>query len=168
MTPARLINVLYEGFDYKKLAHTYTGNPGVPGFDPKAEGAELIRKVRVGGHIIELYELYPEDYPEYANSGTDYVGYRLLDPQGHVVFQGNDLSPSPGSSIDSDETLRTLLSFLTLRDGDTDADYFKDYTPAQLKWRDEHAEHLGIYATDPDDYSEEDEDSGFVEVENEY
>jgi hypothetical protein len=35
---------------------------------------------------------------------------------------------------DSLETVASLLTFLTLRPGDTDADYFAGYTPAQMEW----------------------------------
>jgi len=60
-----------------------------------------------------------------------------------VIFTGDDL----GSSADgcsTDQAARSALSFLTLRPGDTDADYFNDYTPAQQAWRDAHAEALAM------------------------
>ena len=60
------------------------------------------------------------------------IGYELRDPCGAVLFRGEDFGPSPMHADDSDATLRALLGFLTLRPGDTDRDYFADYTPAQL------------------------------------
>ena len=59
------------------------------------------------------------------------IGYELCDPAGAVLFRGDDFGPSPMHADDSDETLRALLGFLTLRPGDTDREYFADYTPAQ-------------------------------------
>ena len=40
---------------------------------------------------------------------------------------------------DSDECLATLLVFLTLRPGDTDADYFDGYTERQRDWTQDYA-----------------------------
>ena len=61
--------------------------------------------------------------------GRTCIGYQLTDADGRVIFTGDDFRPSP---CHADATLRALLGFLTLRPGDTDADYFADYTPAQL------------------------------------
>jgi hypothetical protein len=43
---------------------------------------------------------------------------------------------------DSDETVRGLMGFLTLRPGDTDDEYFENYTKAQRRYCDMHAEDL--------------------------
>jgi hypothetical protein len=43
---------------------------------------------------------------------------------------------------DSDATIASLMTFLTLRPGDTDAEYFESYTPAQLDYCSHHAEAL--------------------------
>jgi hypothetical protein len=59
-----------------------------------------------------------------------------------VIFEGEDFHCSPLHAIDSDETVRTLMTFLTLRPGDTDADYFADYTPEQREYCLQHAEAL--------------------------
>jgi hypothetical protein len=61
-----------------------------------------------------------------------------------VLFDGEDFVPSPLYAIDSDDTVEAIMGFLTLRPGDTDADYFEPYTPAQLNYCDQHAEALGI------------------------
>lgn len=73
------------------------------------------------------------------------VGYKLTMRQGGkstVLFQGEDFGSSPMHAIDSDETCRGIMAFLTLRPGDTDADYFEDYTQQQLDYCSEHAEAL--------------------------
>jgi len=38
--------------------------------------------------------------------------------------------------------------FRSCRPGDTDAEYFSDYTPAQLEWVDRYGEELGLFATE--------------------
>ena len=60
------------------------------------------------------------------------IGFELRDPAGALIFQGDDFGSSPMLAIDSDEALRGLLGFLTLRPGDTDRDYFAGYSPEQL------------------------------------
>lgn len=79
------------------------------------------------------------------------IGYELRDPSGAVLFSGDDFGPSPMHADDSDVTLRGLLGFLTLRPGDTDAEYFADYTPAQLAFATSDAAQLlaFIYSDDP-------------------
>lgn len=48
-----------------------------------------------------------------------------------ALFSGDDLHVAPAHAIDSDECLRELMGFLTLRPGDTDREYFDRYTPEQ-------------------------------------
>lgn len=63
------------------------------------------------------------------------MAYRLT-VDGKIVFQGNDFSPSPMIDIDSDEAVASLLAFLSMGEGDTDDEYFDDYTPEQIAFRD--------------------------------
>jgi hypothetical protein len=70
----------------------------------------------------------------------------MFTPTGGLLFSGADYGCSPMHAIDSDETLRSLLGFLTLRPGDTDAEYFKDYTQDQLDFCSGDAESLSIWA----------------------
>lgn len=58
------------------------------------------------------------------------------------LFTGDDFSPGPMHAIDSDACVRGLMGFLTLRPGDTDSDYFREYTDEQRRFCDEHAEAL--------------------------
>jgi hypothetical protein len=77
--------------------------------------------------------------------GTERIGY-ILTMREHrktvTVFEGSDFRPSPMHSIDGDDAVKALMSFLTLRPGDTDADYFDSYTPEQLEYCSMHAETL--------------------------
>jgi hypothetical protein len=57
-------------------------------------------------------------------------------PDGQQLFSGSNFYASPLHAIDSDEALASILSFIALGEGDTDSDYFNDYTDKQLGWRD--------------------------------
>lgn len=77
----------------------------------------------------------------------EYIHYRLrMKPwigKSVILFEGFDFGCSPQFSIDSDETIASIMNFLTLRPRDTDQEYFENYTPKQLAYCDEHAELLG-------------------------
>lgn len=83
-------------------------------------------------------------------AGKTVIHYRLrmtsINHRAHrvrtTIFEAADFAGSPMHADDSDETVRSLMTFLTLRPGDTDADYFASYTPKQLEFRDRHAEAL--------------------------
>lgn len=79
------------------------------------------------------------------SNGRPLLQYRLC-MDGKPLFQGSDYSPSPLTCIDSDESLFELLVFLTLRPGDTDPEYFENYTPDQMAFCDAHAEALQMEA----------------------
>ncbi len=80
------------------------------------------------------------------------LGYRLqqIDADGkrRTIFQGEDFGASPLHSIDGKEALRALMGFLTLRPGDTDAEYFVSYSKRQLAFASEHAEALSAAVAD--------------------
>jgi hypothetical protein len=59
-----------------------------------------------------------------------------------TLFEGEDFACSPCHAIDSDECIASLMGFLTLRPGDTDAEYFESYTPQQIDYCEQHAEAL--------------------------
>jgi len=84
------------------------------------------------------------------------VAYRLYSPEGIIIFEGNDYGVSPMMAPDSDESIRTLMGFLTMRPGDTDDEYFKDYTPKQLTWAEKNADDFYQF-TDGEDISEDTE-----------
>jgi hypothetical protein len=81
--------------------------------------------------------------------GQTILGYRLTmrEPGARcatTLFEGEDFAPSPLDAIDSDATVAAVLTFLTLRPGDTDAEYFAAYTPAQFDYCAAHAEALAV------------------------
>jgi len=112
---------------------------------------ELIRRVKFSPYrkgmgpsfSLELYDLNKTD-----PMGKSMLGYKLImnEHSAHAItlFQGEDFACSPCYAIDSDDAVKSLMGFLTLRPGDTDADYFAHYTPAQTKFAAEHAEALSM------------------------
>src|SRR5579864_2603979 len=74
------------------------------------------------------------------------LAYRLS--MGDVVlFEGDDYHPSPGWALDANETIACLMGFLTLKPGDTDEEYFAEYTPQQLDYCARYAEALSCEVT---------------------
>jgi hypothetical protein len=64
------------------------------------------------------------------------------------IFSGADYGPSPLHPWASDLSVAGLLVFLSLQPGDTDDEYFADYTPAQLAWVKARGEELGLLASE--------------------
>lgn len=62
------------------------------------------------------------------------VAYRFIAPDGSVLFSGDSYRPSPQHRPTSDDAAYALLGFLTLRPGDTDREYFAEYTMDQWIW----------------------------------
>lgn len=78
--------------------------------------------------------------------GQTTIAYRLTMVEKGMItqtlFEGADFHGSPLHADDSDATVAGLMEFLTLRPGDTDADYFANYTPVQMTFVGAHAEAL--------------------------
>lgn len=70
------------------------------------------------------------------------------------MFEGKGFMPGAGRDT-LEWKLLDLLSFLTLAEGDTDDEYFADYTPRQLAWRDARAEDLQLMVQQKEDMLEE-------------
>lgn len=76
-------------------------------------------------------------------SGFD-VATRKNFGDGVVLFYGSDFYCSPLHATDSDETVKAIMGFLTLRPGDTDNDYFSGYTDLQKDYCENYAEYLAM------------------------
>ena len=88
---------------------------------------------------------------QYRNGPQWQVGYRLTmreNGKSKTIFCGEDFGCSPLHAIDSDACVKDLMGFLTLRPGDTDREYFENYTPEQLEYCEQHAETLGVIVCD--------------------
>jgi len=95
-------------------------------------------------HRLTIWDTYRTD-----TLGKSILGYRLLDRVGNVIFEGEDFCCSPLHAIDSDDALAGLLTFLSLQPGDTDDEYFEDYTDEQLEYVAGYGECLSLlYASD--------------------
>lgn len=99
-----------------------------------------------------IFRLVTWDTGRTGFGGKYLVGYRLSmrTPDGrHIrLFEGEDFGCSPMYAIDSREACAGIMAFLTLRPGDTDREYFADYTPRQLAYCHEHAEALSYAVID--------------------
>lgn len=49
---------------------------------------------------------------------------------------------------DSPRTIAALLSFLSLRPGDVEKEYFDNYTPKQMEFAEQHGEDLSLIVYD--------------------
>lgn len=104
---------------------------------------DYLRKVSVDGYVLTTWDTGRTD-----SLGKSAVGYQFDDPHGETLFEGEDFYCSPLHAIDSDEALRSLLGFLTLKPGDTDKEYFENYTPKQMAFAQGDAEYLQMYTID--------------------
>jgi hypothetical protein len=85
-------------------------------------------------------------------TGQYVIGYRFSTPDGTVLFEAEDCGVAPSHPIDSDDALRGLLGFLTLKPGDTDAEYFAEYTPEQHEFAENEAEALQLWGMEPESF----------------
>ena len=101
---------------------------------------EPIKIWKESGFELRLYDTHKRD--EY---GKHILAYKLYDylyendnypVERHLIFLGGDFCCSPLHAIDSMETVISLLGFLSLMEGDTDQEYFDNYSQFQLDWRD--------------------------------
>lgn len=97
-------------------------------------------KTRDGKHVVA--------YTLEQRQNKDGVHDPHTQEHNEIIFEGDDYCCSPLHAIDSNESVESLMSFLTVREGDTDSEYFDGYTERQIEFRDEHAEALGFEVTE--------------------
>jgi uncharacterized membrane protein (UPF0127 family) len=107
---------------------------------------DIIRDVDVDGYRLRMWDTYRTD-----RLGKSILGYEFFDRNGNLLFTGEDFSPSPMDAIDSDASVRALLGFLTLRPGDTDDEYFAEYTSEQMDFAQTDAEELQLYTLEEEE-----------------
>jgi hypothetical protein len=93
-------------------------------WDTNEYSTDMFRKPRLG-YAFAKNTPGPHD----AQGNPDPEG--AIDGYTTLLFLGTDFYCAPGDAVDSDEMIRSLMGFLTLRPGDTDDDYFADHTPKQ-------------------------------------
>lgn len=100
----------------------------------KTASDELASEIKKNHNFLCGLEL-----PDYKVSvyltylGGEKVHYHMF-RNGELLFEGKDFRPSPLRNQDDIGTVIDLLGFLTCQPGDTDQDYFANYTPAQMDW----------------------------------
>lgn len=137
---------------------------------PALDDDRVLRHVELEG---TGYTLLTWDTGRTTGRGSfakDAIGYAFYEPgKDEPLFVGEDFGNSPMDAIDSDESLRALLGFLTLRPGDTDPEYFESYTPEQMDFARSEAEQLQMWGmedepsyefTNLDDRDEYEENAG--------
>ncbi len=110
---------------------------------------ETIREWASGPFSLSLRDTGRTD-----SRGCSVLGYELRH-EGAVVFEGEDFRGSPLHADDSDATVAAILSFLSLKPGDTDREYFESYSPEQLEWADLHGEELAFLAFELEEQARE-------------
>lgn len=102
-----------------------------------------LRTWEYGPFKLELYDALKRDHLQ-----KDILGYALYhDAYGtEPIFEDSDFSCSPLHAIDSDATVAALLHFLALKPGDTDSEYFENYTDRQMEFAQDEGEELSMLA----------------------
>lgn len=109
---------------------------------------ELIRTVRFSPYrkgLGPIFTLHLWDLNQRGEWNKHVLGYRLtMREKGKTIelFAGEDFHCAPSHAVDSDDAVEAIMSFLTLRPGDTDEEYFDGYTQVQHDYCSEHAEAL--------------------------
>lgn len=62
----------------------------------------------------------------------------------HVVFKRGQLWCATPRSIDGIEAKELVLSLVAMKPGDTDKEYFKDYTEEQLIWVQDNGDYISM------------------------
>lgn len=120
-----------------ELFHAYDADVKVGGrpmglVPADVDESMILRVVKVRGAHGATYHLATWETGDYDSHTR--IGYRFTAPGGKVLFQGRDFGCPRQIAVDSDEMLRNLLHWFLLRPGDTDEEYFKDYTPEQFEF----------------------------------
>lgn len=90
------------------------------------------------------------DGVSYAVTLIETMSFGVFDARltrnGREVGVWSAFQPGSNMSHDGDAAMAGVLAFMCLRPGDTDEEYFDDYTQAMLAFRDTDAEELGYLA----------------------
>lgn len=88
-----------------------------------------MRKYDFEGYKIFLQNTFMRD-----SYGKFIVKYKMINPEGVILFDGKNFHCSPMHDPESYDAAISLLGFLTLKPGDTDAEHFDNYTPKQMEF----------------------------------
>ena len=68
--------------------------------------------------------------------------------KGDLLFSGSDYSPSPLYDFASNQSLAEMVGWLSLKPGDTDEEYFDNYTEDQLRFAEDHSDDMMMWEED--------------------
>ena len=92
------------------------------------------------------------DGVNYAVTLVETMAFGVFDARltrnGREVGVWRGFQPGSSMSYDGDAAMASVLHFVCLRPGDVEPDYFADYTPKMVAFRDGDAEALGIAVFD--------------------
>ncbi len=100
-------------------------------------------------YFLDVYDTNVRD-----SEGRWVLAYELK-LNGKLIFDGEDFHCVRTECVDSDAVCASILHFLALKPGDTDEEYFKDYTPEQLEWVSDHGDTLFEWAEELENPDEE-------------
>lgn len=89
--------------------------------------ANRIGATRIAGFTLTLFD---------GKHGYD----ARLTKAGKEIGWWRGFNPGAGTAIDSEAMWESIWGFVTLRPGDTDSEYFSDYTPAMMAFAEGPAE----------------------------
>lgn len=142
-------------------------NPAKPWCEAIPEDADILRIVRLAPFLEgrgKVYALAMWSTNRTDRRGQTIIAYAFGALDEGAIFEGADFAGSPMHADDADETVRSLLTFLTLRPGDTDADYFEGYSAEQMAFAEGDAEALSMFAMDPSEMEGECESLEDIEL----
>lgn len=93
----------------------------------KDTNSDLLRVLRLNGTTLRLWDTYR------TRGNKNVLRYQFKVGR-KVIFEGEDYCTSPRYAIDSLAAAYGCLGFLTLKPGDTDSEYFENYTETQMNW----------------------------------
>jgi hypothetical protein len=111
---------------------------------PSVDDPRTLRNVYIKGTDLRLHTW---DANKRFSTGQETIGYALYEGE-TLIFAAEDCGVSPMHAIDSDRALCGLLTFLSLKIGDTDRDYFDAYAPDQLDFSQRRGEEISMYILD--------------------
>jgi hypothetical protein len=111
---------------------------------PALDDERVLRHVLIEGYRLLVWDTYKRMEPNHSRLGFAFYAPGASEP----LFLAEDFGCSSCIAVDSDACLRSLMGFLTLKPGDTDAEYFENYTAAQLAFAQDAAEYLSVWADD--------------------
>ncbi len=95
-----------------------------------------MKKYRFGDYVLTLKELDERDK-------NDHILVRHALKKGdETIFAGDDLGCSPMNEPESPESAEALLSFLLLKPGDVEDEWFEKYSERQMEFAESEADLL--------------------------